>query len=104
MRKWYLINVVYYDGCDAYVEKFIGKVAEEARGKYRPYVTEDTENIIEEYLKGNGEILKFDPLYPLTLDNIIAIANDGYNGNSENMAIVRRFEHTYFESVFEIKE
>ena len=74
-NTWWMTNVVYYDGSDAYVSKFVLKTTTELNedGVECPKVTEESEGLLGQYLNGNGEILKVDLLYPVDLDNIIAL-------------------------------
>ena len=82
-NEWYLVNVVWYDGVEAYVSKFILQCDE---GE----LTEDSKKRTEEYLDGNGEILKFDVCYAVKLENIIAYKN------SDHQEIYQRFEEMWF--------
>lgn len=88
MNKFYLVNVVWYDGSDAYVSKFIL----EADGQE---ITKDASERLEKYLRGNGEILKVDILYSVTLDYIM-----GYKvaeKEPELTAAYDRFNSMYFK-------
>lgn len=81
-----LFNVVYYDGCEAYVNKFIllqdhGKIAQESLER------------LEKYINGNGDILKIDYLYPLSYNNIRAMET---SDDKEIKASVDRFALMYF--------
>ena len=82
-----LANVVWYDGVDSFVSKFIletegGQVTTKARNK------------VVEYLRGNGELLKLDVLYKLSLDNIVAFKDS----NDEELQVAyARFDTMYFE-------
>lgn len=91
MSKWFMFNVVWYDGCDAYVSKFIGKADTVDGITY--HETEETSDLIRESLNGNGEVLKFDPLYSLNLDNIIALKDAE---NDELTASFYRFKDIWF--------
>jgi len=66
-KAWMLVNVVWYDGVAAYVTKFILQ-AELISDK----LTEESIKLTEEEIAGNGEILKYDVLYPLSHSNIEA--------------------------------
>ena len=66
MNKWWMCNVVWYDGCDAFVSKFILKC--DLGG-----ITEESEGLLRQELNGNGELLKVDKLYPVDFDNIVAL-------------------------------
>lgn len=87
-----LINVVVYDGCDAYVLKFIEdgvKVGD------RYQVTKDAKKRIEKYCDGAGmEVLKYEFLYALSFANVVAFKD---YGDEEQKAAVDRFEHMHFE-------
>lgn len=63
-NKWYLYNVVFYDGVDAFVSKFVASADETDARKH-----------IVSYSHGNGEVLKLDKLYPLSFEDIIAMKN-----------------------------
>lgn len=63
-NKWYLYNVVFYDGVDAFVSKFVASADETDARKH-----------IVSYTAGNGEVLKLDKLYPLSFEDIIAMKN-----------------------------
>lgn len=82
---WYLVNVVWYDGVEAYVTKFVLPVDESYQ------LTKETKSKVRKYLDGNGEVLKFDTCYPVSLDNILAFKDD-----IDNSAIYNRFETMYF--------
>lgn len=81
-----LFNVVWYDGYDAYVSKFIlehhdGNITPVAMGK------------LEKYLNGNGEILKVEFRCAIDFDNIIEM-----NGSTESCdkSAIDRFKKMYF--------
>lgn len=82
---WYLVNVVWYDGTDAYVTKFVLPVNDEYK------LETSTKNKVKKYLDGNGEVLTFDILYNVGLDNIVAYAED-----NETQVIYNRFKEMYF--------
>lgn len=90
MEKWYLMNVIWYDGYDAFVSKFIGKI-HNFEGEV--YATKETIKHIEKYLEGNGEVLKIDPLYSLNFDNIIALKD---SDDKEQVTAYNRFVEIYF--------
>lgn len=89
MNKWYLYNVVFYDGVDAYVSKFVASSDEKDAHKH-----------ISSYAAGNGEILKLDKLYPLTFDEIMGMKNikseDEIPGDAEKRCAVERWIEMYF--------
>lgn len=100
-NSWWMINVVWYDGGNAYVSKFIGqfKTSEDENGLIKENITSETISKIEEYLSGNGEVLKFDALYPMDFDNITALKNyenskDEYE--IEQFAAYERFKAMWF--------
>lgn len=81
--RYFMYNVVIYDGVDAYVSKFVLE-------------TDETQaiNVLKEYWSSNGydgEILKIDRLYPLELRNIILLEN-----SEEYKNTFERFEEMYF--------
>lgn len=86
MENFGLFNVVWYDGQSAYVSKFI---LLQNHGE----ISKENLNRLEEYLKGNGDILKIDYLYPLSFDNIKAM--ESCNDN-ELKTSVNRFAQMYF--------
>lgn len=90
MERMYLMNVVYYDGVQAYVSKFIGRT--KAEGEWFVQ-TKETEVLIKKYLDGNGEVLKIDPLYCVSLKNIIAMQD---SEDPELRAAYMRFEEMWF--------
>ena len=80
MSKWNLVNVVVYDGVDAYVSKFV------FRGDDKKQWVKDF------YSMGfDGEALKFDFLYSVSLENILAFKED-----VKTVCIYERFESMYF--------
>lgn len=82
-----LANVVWYDGVDSFVSKFIletegGQVTMKARNK------------VIEYLRGNGEVLKIDVLHSVTLDTIFTYRD---NVDEELQVAYQRFDAIYFD-------
>ena len=78
MNKWYMTNVVWYDGSDAFVSKFIlqtDMVCTAIGEAEFPDITKESQRKVREYLNGNGEALKFDPLYPVSFDEIVSLRN-----------------------------
>lgn len=73
--NWMLVNVVWYDGEYAYVSKFVMEAEREEDGFGSLVVTDRAKELVENYLSGNGEVLKFDELFSVNLDNIIAYKN-----------------------------
>ena len=93
---WYMVNVVWYDGVDAYVSKFVVQaemITEKIGEPGFPQITNDSRRRISKYLDGNGEILKVDPLYPVELENIMALKG---SDNSELQAAFDRFKAFWF--------
>lgn len=86
--KYSMYNVVWYDGVEAYVTKFV--------------LSENEKKAENELLdwwieKGYcGEILKLDRLYGVTLENIIALRNED---NDTNNCAYERFKEMYFQIV-----
>ena len=88
--RWIMTNVVYYDGCDAYVSKFIIKADPDS-----PFnsILAESEMALEDYISGNGDILKIDPLYTVNLDNIVALKDCD---DEELKCAYARFNEMYF--------
>ena len=94
MKKWFLTNVVWYDGCYAYTSKFILKVDENWED-----VTEESEHALRKYLDGNGEVLKIDKLYPVDFDEIVAfgnLSNSTIEADKEKYSAYERFKEMWF--------
>ena len=67
---WWMTNVVWYDGENAYVSKFI------LRYDIHSCMNPQDEVYIEDYFKGNGEILKYDRCYQIrNLEHINNLAS-----------------------------
>lgn len=82
--KYAMYNVVWYDGVDAFVTKFILPDSEKVALK-------DLQNFWT--LSGyDGDILKIDKLYGVSLENIIALRN----GNDKDIRTYEYFEQMYF--------
>ena len=79
--RFQMCNVVWYDGANAYVSKFV-----------LPSDEKVARNETVKYLSGNGEVLKIDYLYPVDLDNIVALKN----GDPEQMTTYERFKTMFF--------
>lgn len=79
-----MYNVVWYDGVEAYVTKFVLPENEKkANIELLDWWTK----------KGfDGDILKLDRLYGVTLENIIALRN----GDKDIKRAYERFEEMYF--------
>ena len=82
MNKWLMCNFVIYDYDRAYVTKFI--VPEEIS-------LENASNLLITH-NYSGELLKIDKLYPVTLENIIALKD----GNDTEKCIFERFSDMFF--------
>lgn len=83
MCKYWMYNLVIYDGVDAFVSKFI-----------LPYgITLDKAISIFVKMDYDGELLKIDALYPLSFDNIIALKD----GNDIEKCIFERFGDMFFK-------
>lgn len=81
-----LVNVVWYDGSDAYVSKFVLPTENHE-------VTKDGVARVSKYLSGNGELLKLDVLYPITFENLVAFKD---SDNDELKACFERYASMYF--------
>ena len=81
-----LFNVVWYDGCEAYVSKFIL----ECHGEN---ITPRTMGKLENYINGNGDILKVDFRYSVDLDDIIEMNK---STSSVDKLAIERFNKMYF--------
>jgi len=96
---WVMTNVVWYDGSDAYVSKFILKQKRTDDGA-NDTVTEESEDRVRQYLgEGNGEVLKIDVLYGLSFDSIVALKDyekSGYKSEVEQFAAYERFKEIWF--------
>lgn len=82
-----LVNVVWYDGVDSFVSKFILETVDNQ-------VTTSARAKVINYLQGNGELLKLDVLYKVSLDNIVAFKNCD---NEELQVAYVRFDTMYFD-------
>ena len=82
-----LFNVVWYDGYEAYVSKFI---LEQNDGE----ITLRTKDKLENYISGNGEILKVDFRYTIDFDTIIEMNES--TASCDKLAI-DRFKKMYFK-------
>lgn len=87
--KWAMCNVVWYDGQDAFVSKYILQV-------YMGESTQRSNELVEEALQGNGELLKIDVLYPMDFDNIVALACDVEPERAEEHRALERFKDMWF--------
>lgn len=97
--QWIMTNVVWYDGVNAFVTKFIvqSETDKEKIGTDQYWsVTKESERKIREYLDGNGEVLKIDPLYGVDFDNIIALEQCDEEYKKAEREAVERFKQMYF--------
>ena len=86
--KWYMYNVVCYDGVDAYVVKFIAHTDSEL-------CDIDVRKHFSQY--SDTEVVKVDGLYPLTIENIIAFYNMKDGGEHSSQQKEYRAAHTWAE-------
>lgn len=99
-NTWYVVNVVWYDGVGAYVSKFILQIERVLRDGYvHLEPTSESKHRLEDYLTGNGEVLKYDALYEVDLDNIVAFKNyekSDLRSEKELFAAYDRFKRMWF--------
>ena len=92
-----MINVVTYDGTDAYCMKFIAEVEKRYvihYGADKLIVTDDASERINEYCEYGGvEPIKFDVKSTISLKEIVEYEK---NGTAEEKAAVDRFKQMYF--------
>lgn len=81
-----LFNVIWYDGYEAYVSKFI---LEHHDGNITPVAMSK----LEKYLNGNGEILKVDYRHAIEFDDIIELNES--TATQDKLAL-DRFKKMYF--------
>lgn len=86
-NKWVLVNVVWYDGRDAFVSKFVLQCDEDG------VTTEDSKAKVEEYLTGNGEVLKFDEVSIVGFEHIMALEK---HEQPDYKAAFDRFKNMWF--------
>ena len=79
--KYAKYNVVWYDGVIAYVSKFI-----------LPEDEKKAKKDLLDWWHYDGEILKLDRLYGVSLKNVIALRN----GKNEDIDAFEHFEQMYF--------
>lgn len=82
--KYSMYNVVWYDGVGAYVTNYVLPENEKEAKK--------DIGIWWEKSGYDGEVLKLDKLYGMSLENIIALRN----GNDEEIRTFNYFEEMYF--------
>lgn len=80
---FYMTKVIWYDGKDAYVSPFILR----ADGDH---ITEESRKLLDDYMIGNGEILKIELVIPIDLDGIVALKG------TKNEIAYNRFKEMYF--------
>lgn len=92
-----MINVVTYDGTDAYCMKFIAEVEREyliLEDRHELVPTKKTEELITDYCENCGlDVLKFDVKSAISRKEIVEYEE---NGTTEEKAAVDRFEKMYF--------
>lgn len=91
-----MINVIAYDGTDAYCMKFIAEMEIFTTEDFATHVeaTKDAKLRIKDYVEGCGaEVVKFDEKYTISL----GILEQLKEGTAEEKAAVDRFEKMYFE-------
>lgn len=88
MMNFRMTNVVWYDGVNAYVSKFILEYDMENNLK------DESLKALRYYLEGNGELLKVDSLYPVNFTNIVSMEK---NGTDEQKVAVQRFRRMFFD-------
>ena len=92
-----IINVITYDGTDAYCMKFIAEMEIFTTEDFatRMEATKDAKLRITDYVEGCGaEVIKFDEKYTISLGRLIQLKE---SGTAEEKAAVDRFEKMYFE-------
>lgn len=94
VNVWVMCNVVWYDGTDAFVSKFIlqyDRISEK--------VTEQSEGLVGQMTCGNGEVLKIDVLYAMDFENIVALKsceNAELESEKQLFAAYERFKEMWF--------
>lgn len=91
MNEWYLCNVVWYDGAEAYVGKFVLRANDSG-------ITKESEIRLRDHLAGLGELLKVDILYAVNFDDILHLERyDGLEKTAREMkAAFERFKGMWF--------
>lgn len=92
-----MINVIAYDGTDAYCMKFIAEMEIFTTEDFatRVEATKDAKLQIKDYVEECGaEVVKFDEKYTISLGVLIQLKE---SGTAEEKAAVDRFEKMYFE-------
>ena len=91
-----IVNVIAYDGTNAYCMKFIAEMEIFTTEDFATHVkaTKDAKLRIKDYVEGCGaEVVKFDEKYTISL----GILEQLKEGTEEEKAAVDRFEKMYFE-------
>lgn len=88
LNKWYMYNVVCYDGVDSWVIKFIAH--------------EDSElchNEVQHYMQqfADVEVVKVDGLYPMTTEQIIEFYNMPDGGEHSSQEKQYKAAHVWAE-------
>jgi len=92
-----MINVIAYDGTDAYCMKFIAEMEIFTTEDFstRVEATKDAKLRITDYVEECGaEVVKFDEKHTISLGVLIQLKE---SGTAEEKAAVDRFEKIYFE-------
>ena len=92
-----MINVIAYDGTDAYCMKFIAEMEIFTTEDFatRVEATKDAKLRITDYVEECGaEVVKFDEKFAISLGVLIQLKE---SGTAEEKAAVDRFEKMYFE-------
>lgn len=82
-----LCNVVWYDGRDAFVSKFILETQLVAIGELEP--TKEAKEKVQDEIEGNGEILKIDVIRELSLQDVLDVCE-------QIPQVKQRFDYMYF--------
>lgn len=94
VNVWVMCNVVWYDGTDAFVSKFVlqyDRISEK--------ITKESEGLVGQYLTGNGELLKIDVLYAIDFESIAALKtykDSKHNTEAELFTAYERFKEMWF--------
>ena len=91
-KYFYMCNVVWYDGDEAYVSKFVLECECDPEYGTVKGATVDAKEKVERYLSGNGEILKIEPYSRYDLELITGLSRL----EGEMFAAYGRFNEMYF--------
>ena len=86
--NWSIVNVVYYDGTDAYVSKFVLRTDENGN------VDDESQHRTCKYLRGNGEIVHYDAIRKVNFEEILYLKE---SPEAEYRAAYERFKTMWFE-------